>query len=47
MQKQNEQNYYFLTIDHNRMIDAGPKGNLSRYIMTSNLMYKYQIRMGF
>ncbi|XP_050428215.1 histone-lysine N-methyltransferase NSD2-like isoform X2 [Adelges cooleyi] len=32
MQKQNEQNYYFLTIDHNRMIDAGPKGNLSRFM---------------
>lgn len=32
MQKRNEQNYYFLTIDNSRMIDAGPKGNLSRLI---------------
>jgi len=30
MHKRNEQNYYFLTIDNSRMIDAGPKGNLSR-----------------
>lgn len=30
MHKRNEQNYYFLTIDNYRMIDAGPRGNLSR-----------------
>lgn len=30
MHKRNEQNYYFLTIDNTRTIDAGPKGNLSR-----------------
>ncbi|XP_050438298.1 histone-lysine N-methyltransferase NSD2-like isoform X2 [Adelges cooleyi] len=32
MQNQNEHNYYFLTIDNHRMIDAGPKGNLSRFM---------------
>lgn len=26
------QNYYFLTIDNNRIIDAEPKGNLSRFM---------------
>lgn len=26
------ENYYFLTIDTNRMIDAEPKGNLSRFM---------------
>ena len=25
-----DENYYFLTIDSTRMIDAGPKGNVSR-----------------
>ena len=25
-----EENYYYLTIDSNRMIDAGPKGNAAR-----------------
>ncbi|XP_025406749.1 uncharacterized protein LOC112680773 isoform X2 [Sipha flava] len=32
MHQRNEQNYYFLTIDNSRMIDAGPKGNLSRFM---------------
>ncbi|XP_076040587.1 histone-lysine N-methyltransferase NSD2-like isoform X2 [Oratosquilla oratoria] len=27
-----EENYYFLTIDKDRMIDAGPKGNLARFM---------------
>lgn len=27
-----EENYYFLTIDKDIMIDAGPKGNLARYV---------------
>ena len=27
-----EENYYFLTIDANVMIDAGPKGNLARLV---------------
>ena len=31
-QESKEENYYYLTIDSNRMIDAGPKGNLARYI---------------
>lgn len=30
-ERKNE-NYYFLTIDNNRMIDAEPKGNLSRFM---------------
>ncbi|XP_014223771.1 histone-lysine N-methyltransferase NSD2-like isoform X1 [Trichogramma pretiosum] len=30
-------NYYFLTIDNNRMIDAEPKGNLSRFMNHSCL----------
>lgn len=25
-----DENYYFLTIDSTRIIDAGPKGNVSR-----------------
>jgi len=28
--KEKDENYYFLTIDSNRMIDAGPKGNVAR-----------------
>ena len=27
-----EENYYNLTIDSNRMIDAGPKGNMARFM---------------
>ena len=27
-----EENYYFLTIDSGLMIDAGPKGNLARFM---------------
>ena len=27
-----EENYYYLTIDAHRMIDAGPKGNLARFM---------------
>ena len=27
-----EENYYYLTIDNNRMIDAGPKGNVARFM---------------
>ncbi|KAK8788817.1 hypothetical protein V5799_021411 [Amblyomma americanum] len=29
---ENIQNFYFLTLDKNRIIDAGPRGNLSRFI---------------
>lgn len=32
MHKNQEDNYYFLTIDKDRMLDAGPKGNVSRFI---------------
>ncbi|XP_065214997.1 uncharacterized protein NSD [Planococcus citri] len=32
MYKNLEENYYFLTIDNNRMLDAGPKGNVSRFM---------------
>ncbi|KAJ8920113.1 hypothetical protein NQ315_011769 [Exocentrus adspersus] len=32
MHKQKEENYYFLTIDKDRMIDAGPKGNQARFM---------------
>ena len=28
----NDNNYYFLTMDSNRIIDAGPRGNLSRFV---------------
>lgn len=31
-QEQKDQNYYFLTIDSELTIDAGPKGNLARFI---------------
>lgn len=31
MHKVKEENYYFLTIDKDIMIDAGPKGNLARW----------------
>lgn len=27
-----EQNYYYVTIDSNRMIDAGPEGNMARFM---------------
>lgn len=30
--EQNNDNYYFLTIDTGRMIDAEPMGNLSRFM---------------
>ena len=30
MHMKQEDNYYFLTIDNQRMLDAGPKGNVSR-----------------
>lgn len=30
MHRTREDNYYFLTIDKDRMLDAGPKGNVSR-----------------
>ena len=26
-----DENYYFLTIDKDRILDAGPKGNLARW----------------
>lgn len=32
MHQQKDENYYFLTIDNNRIIDAGPRGNLARFI---------------
>lgn len=32
MHKVKEENYYFLTIDKDIMIDAGPKGNLARFM---------------
>lgn len=27
-----DESYYFLTLDNNRVIDAGPKGNLARFM---------------
>lgn len=44
-----DNNYYFLTIDKDRIIDAGPKGNLARYLfslrskITKIIMYKMHI----
>nr|XP_018902760.1 PREDICTED: histone-lysine N-methyltransferase NSD2-like isoform X2 [Bemisia tabaci] len=32
MMKNNDENFYFLTIDSNRMVDAGPKGNVARFM---------------
>ncbi|XP_050100270.1 probable histone-lysine N-methyltransferase Mes-4 isoform X2 [Anopheles aquasalis] len=32
MQQQNEQHYYFLEVDSEIIIDAGPKGNLARFV---------------
>ncbi|KAL1138202.1 hypothetical protein AAG570_009893 [Ranatra chinensis] len=32
MQKNKDENYYFLTIDKDRMLDAGPKGNMARFM---------------
>lgn len=29
-QEMRDENYYFLTLDKDRMIDAGPKGNVAR-----------------
>ena len=31
-QAEKEENYYYLAIDSNRMIDAGPKGNVARFM---------------
>lgn len=33
-----EENYYFLTIDKDIMIDAGPKGNLARCVKQLGLL---------
>ena len=27
-----DESYYFLTLDNNRVIDAGPRGNLARFM---------------
>ncbi|KAK3914863.1 Histone-lysine N-methyltransferase, H3 lysine-36 specific [Frankliniella fusca] len=35
--EEKDENYYFLTIDSNRIIDAGPKGNVSRFMNHSCL----------
>ncbi|XP_030759149.1 uncharacterized protein LOC115884634 isoform X2 [Sitophilus oryzae] len=32
MHAQKDENYYFMTVDSDRMIDAGPKGNFSRFM---------------
>ncbi|XP_075224627.1 nuclear receptor binding SET domain protein isoform X2 [Lycorma delicatula] len=32
MHQANDENYYFLTIDKDRMLDAGPKGNVARFM---------------
>lgn len=32
MHEANDENYYFLTIDRDRMLDAGPKGNVARFM---------------
>lgn len=32
MHEQSDENYYFLTIDKDTMIDAGPKGNVARFM---------------
>lgn len=37
-ERKNE-NYYFLTIDNSRMIDAEPKGNLSRFMSKSDMSF--------
>ncbi|XP_052564391.1 histone-lysine N-methyltransferase NSD2-like [Culex pipiens pallens] len=33
---QKDENYYFLTVDSEQTIDAGPKGNLARFINYSS-----------
>lgn len=30
MEKNKDENYYFLTLDKDKMLDAGPRGNLAR-----------------
>ncbi|GLH06500.1 Probable histone-lysine N-methyltransferase Mes-4 [Gryllus bimaculatus] len=30
--KEKDENYYFLTIDNHRLLDAGPKGNVARFM---------------
>lgn len=32
LQRKAESNFYYMTMDNHRMIDAGPKGNLSRFM---------------
>lgn len=38
MYKNQQENYYFLTIDNNRMLDAGPKGNVSRFVYLPRIL---------
>lgn len=39
MHKVKEENYYFLTIDKDIMIDAGPKGNLARWRNDNEVLF--------
>ncbi|BES96218.1 AWS [Nesidiocoris tenuis] len=32
MEKNKDENYYFLTLDKDKMLDAGPRGNLARFM---------------
>ena len=38
MAARNDRNFYFLTIDKDTIIDAGPKGNLARYALALHLL---------
>ena len=42
--EQKNENYYFLTIDNTRMIDAEPKGNLSRFMSKFSSCHKYSFK---
>lgn len=43
MHQINEENYYFLTITKDIIIDAGPKGNLSRCAATPYIDYTFYL----
>lgn len=47
MHKVKEENYYFLTIDKDIMIDAGPKGNLARWGNDYRILYVHFILFFF
>lgn len=44
MHQQKDENYYFLTIDKDRMLDAGPKGICDSRIITRDINFFFILR---